>query len=234
MTENFRPENSIAGRPERSQVFEDILVTTCQHEAANIAIGLNGREGILLKEVLMFRNRCIAGMCVAALAGALMLIPATAKAALTAVGSAAPGFTLPSQEAKPVSLSSYRGWWVVLYFYPKDESAGCTIEARNFQRDLAQYQALHAVILGVSLDTVASHRSFCARDSLRFKLLADPDHRVTDAYGVPVHTKYGMHYADRITFLISPTGQVVREWTVRDIPAHSVEVLDALRSLESR
>ena len=182
----------------------------------------------------MFRNRCVTGICVAAFAGALMLMPGNANAALTAVDSAAPGFTLLSQEGKLVSLSSYRGWWVVLYFYPKDESAGCTIEAHNFQRDFAQYQAQHAVILGVSLDTVASHRSFCARDSLSFKLLADPDHRVTDAYGVPVHTSYGTYYAERTTFLISPTGQVVREWTVRDVQTHSGEVLDALRSIVSR
>lgn len=182
----------------------------------------------------MFRNRCVAGMWVAALAGALILMPGTARAALTAVGAAAPGFTLLSQEGKPVSLSSYRRSWVVLYFYPKDESAGCTIEAHNFQRDLVQYQSLHAVVLGVSLDSVASHRHFCARDSLRFKLLADPNHRVTGAYGVPVHTDYGMHYAERTTFLISPTGEVVREWTVRDIQGHSAEVLSELRSLESR
>lgn len=182
----------------------------------------------------MIRERFIAGTCVAALAGVLALVPANARGALTAPGAAAPGFTLPSQEGTPVSLSSYRGRWVVLYFYPKDESAGCTVEAHNFQRDLSEYQALHAVILGVSLDTVASHRSFCTRDSLTFKLLADPDHQVTDAYGVPLHTHDTMHYAERTTFLISPTGSVVREWTVRDIQAHSADVLAALRSLENR
>jgi peroxiredoxin Q/BCP len=173
-------------------------------------------------------------MCVAALASVLTLVPGNARAALTAVDATAPGFTLPSQEGTPVSLSSYQGRWVVLYFYPKDESAGCTIEAHNFQRDLPVYQTLHAVVLGVSLDTVGSHKSFCARDSLTFKLLADPDHRVTDAYGVPVHTYNTMHYAERTTFLISPTGEVVREWTVRDIQAHSAEVLATLRSLENR
>lgn len=182
----------------------------------------------------MFRNSCRSGMCIAALAGLLTLVPGNARAALTAVGTAAPGFTLPSQEGKPVSLSSYRGRWVVLYFYPKDESAGCTIEAHNFQRDLPQYDALHAVILGVSLDTVASHNSFCSRDSLTFKLLADPDHRVIDAYGVPVQAYKAMHYAERTTFLISPAGDVVREWTVHDIQAHSGEVLAAIRSLEKR
>lgn len=133
-----------------------------------------------------------------------------------------------------MSLSIYRGRWVVLYFYPNDESAGSTIEAHNFQRDLLQHQTLHAVILGVSLDTVASHRSFCARGSLTFKLLADPDHRITDACGVSLHTYNTMSYAERTTFLISPTGYVVREWMVHDIPAHSGEVLDALHALENR
>lgn len=182
----------------------------------------------------MIRERFMAVTCVAVLAAVLALMPGNAAGALTAPGAAAPGFTLPSQEGTSVSLSGYRGRWVVLYFYPKDESAGCTVEAHNFQRDLPEYQTLHAVILGVSLDTVASHRSFCARDSLTFKLLADPDHRVTDAYGVPVHTHDTMQYAERTTFLISPTGNVVREWTVRDIQAHSADVLAALHSFEGR
>jgi peroxiredoxin Q/BCP len=176
----------------------------------------------------------MSGTYVAALAGMLALMPGNANGALTAPGAAAPGFTLPSQEGTPVSLSSYRGQWVVLYFYPKDESSGCTIEAHNFQRDLPEYQALHSVILGVSLDTVASHRSFCARDSLTFKLLADPGHQVTDAYGVPLHTHDTMHYAERTTFLISPSGKVAREWTVRDIQSHSAEVLATLHSLENQ
>lgn len=149
---------------------------------------------------------------------------------LVPVGSPAPNFTLPSQENQPVSLSNYHGKWVVLYFYPKDQTSGCTLEAHNFQRDLTQYQALDAVVLGVSLDTVDSHKAFCAKDSLTFKLLADPNHRAIDAYGVPILSYGPMHYAKRTTFLISPQGKIVKEWTVQDIQAHSAEVLAAIQS----
>src|SRR5215831_19792481 len=93
-----------------------------------------------------------------------------------AVGSKAPNFSLPSQEDKNVSLADYKGKWVVLYFYPKDMTTGCTLEAHNFQRDQDKYSAANAVVLGVSLDTVESHKTFCTKDSLTFKLLADPDH----------------------------------------------------------
>src|ERR1700742_1936556 len=146
------------------------------------------------------------------------------------VGTTAPNFTLPSQEDKPISLSEFKGKWVVLYFYPKDQTAGCTIEAHNFQRDLSKYAALNAVVLGVSLDTVESHKSFCTKDSLTFKLLADPDHSAIDAYGVPVRSFGAMHYAERTTFLISPAGKVVKEWTVKDIQSHSADVLAAIQS----
>jgi len=151
---------------------------------------------------------------------------------LAAVGAAAPNFTLPSQEDKPVSLTDYKGKWVVLYFYPKDQTTGCTIEAHNFQRDLPKYDALNAVVLGVSLDTVESHKTWCTKDSLTFKLLADPDHKAIDAYGVPISTRGTMSFAARTTFLISPSGKVVQEWQVKDIQAHSDEVLAAIGSMK--
>src|SRR6201996_8810458 len=140
-------------------------------------------------------------------------------------GATAPNFSLPSQEDSKVSLSQYKGKWVVLYFYPKDMTTGCTIEAHNFQRDLPKYDALNAVILGVSLDTVESHKTFCTKDSLTFKLLADPDHKVIDAYGVPVSAHGDNKFASRDTFLISPAGKIVKFWEVKDIQAHSDEVL---------
>ncbi len=87
------------------------------------------------------------------------------------VGSTAPDFTLNSQEGKPVSLHDFKGKWVVLYFYPKDMTTGCTIEAHNFQRDLAKYEAKDAVILGVSVQDEKSHQEFCTKESLMFKLL---------------------------------------------------------------
>lgn len=177
-------------------------------------------------------HRSVGIVCVGALTGIMTLMPGVARADLAPVGSKAPNFTLPSQEDKPVSLSQYKGKWVVLYFYPKDQTAGCTLEAHNFQRDLSKYHALNAVLLGVSLDTVDSHKKFCTKDSLTFKLLADPHHKVVDEYGVPVQTYKTMHYAERTTFLISPSGKIVKVWTVENIPAHSGEVLAEIRSLK--
>ncbi len=177
----------------------------------------------------MIRSRGMATGFAGALIGSMALAPSAAMAAdLAPVGSAAPAFTLPSQEDKPVSLTDYKGKWVVLYFYPKDQTSGCTLEAHNFQRDQEKYAAANAVVLGVSLDTVESHKTFCTKDSLTFKLLADPDHKVIDAYGVPVKSFGPMHYAARTTFLISPAGKVVKEWEVKDIQAHSEEVLAAI------
>src|ERR1700732_2294465 len=99
-----------------------------------------------------------------------------------AVGSTAPDFTLNSQESKAVSLHDFKGKWVVLYFYPKDFTSGCTVEAHNFQRDQAAYDKARAVILGVSVDTADSHQSFCAKEGLSFKLLADTEKTVSEAY----------------------------------------------------
>ena len=152
-------------------------------------------------------------------------IRARAAGDVLQAGAAAPNFSLPSQEDTQVSLSQYKGKWVVLYFYPKDMTTGCTIEAHNFQRDLPKYEALNAVVLGVSLDTVESHKTFCTKDSLTFKLLADPDHKVIDAYGVPVATRGDAKYASRDTFLISPDGKVAKVWTGVNPNVHSDEVL---------
>src|SRR5206468_4882104 len=102
---------------------------------------------------------------------------------MPAAGQVAPTFTLPSQDGSQIALDSFHGKWVVLYFYPKDMTQGCTIEAHNFQRDLTKYDQANAVILGVSVDSVDSHKQFCAKDSLTFKLLSDTDKKVVDAYG---------------------------------------------------
>ena len=140
-------------------------------------------------------------------------------------GVSAPDFSLPSQEDTKVSLSQYKGKRVVLYFYPKDMTSGCTIEAHNFQRDLPKYEALNAVVLGVSLDTVESHKTFCSKDSLTFKLLADPDHKVIDSYGVPIAGMGPIRFAHRDTFLISPSGKVAKVWTGVNPNTHSDDVL---------
>ena len=127
-------------------------------------------------------------------------------------GQPAPEFTLPSQDGTPISLTSYRGKWVVLYFYPKDMTPGCTIEAHKFQDALPQFEARNAVILGVSVDTADSHKQFCAKDGLTFHLLADPDHKVVSAYGSL--GGYGpIVMASRNTFLIDPQGKIAHVWT---------------------
>jgi peroxiredoxin Q/BCP len=147
-----------------------------------------------------------------------------------AVGATAPAFTLPSQEDKPVSLKDYKGKWVVLYFYPKDQTTGCTIEAHNFERDQPKYNSLNAVVLGVSLDTVEGHKTWCSKDTFSFKLLADPEHKVVDEYGVPVSAHGEMKFAARQTYLISPEGKVVKYWAKVDPNVHSTEVIAAIEA----
>jgi peroxiredoxin Q/BCP len=151
--------------------------------------------------------------------------------ALPAVGQAAPTFTLPSQDGTQISLDTFHGKWVVLYFYPKDMTTGCTIEAHNFQRDQAQYDAANAVILGVSVDTSDSHKQFCTKENLTFRLLADPEHKVVDQYGSLMDWN-GHSFAARNTFLIDPQGKIVKEWTKVDPSHHSEEVLAALAELK--
>ena len=144
------------------------------------------------------------------------------------VGAVAADFTLSSQEGKKVSLHDYRGQWVVLYFYPKDMTPGCTIEAHNFQRDQKEYDAKKAAILGVSVDSVDSHVEFCTKENLTFKLLSDTDKKVVDQYGSL--SPRGM--AARNTFLIDPKGKIAKVWTGVNPNAHSEEVLAALGSMK--
>jgi peroxiredoxin Q/BCP len=151
--------------------------------------------------------------------------------AAPAEGSNAPDFTLPSQEGSSVSLKDYRGKWVVLYFYPKDQTPGCSREAHNFQVDQPKYAERNAVVLGVSLDSVDSHKKFCAKEGLNFKLLADTDHKATDSYGSL--TNLGLvKFAARHTFLIDPSGKVAKAYTSVDPVKHSGEVLARLDSLQ--
>jgi peroxiredoxin Q/BCP len=141
------------------------------------------------------------------------------NAPMPEIGQPAPTFTLPNQEGTPVALDSYKGKWVVLYFYPKDMTTGCTIEAHN--------------ILGVSVDTVDSHKQFCTKDSLTFSLLADPDKKVVESYGSLGN--YGpMVIANRNTFLIDPSGKIVKVWTKVSPQGHSDEVLAAIGQLKSK
>jgi peroxiredoxin Q/BCP len=131
------------------------------------------------------------------------------------VGSPAPDFTLPSDEGGDVSLSDLRGRKVVLYFYPKDDTPGCTIQACDFRDATPSFEGVDAVVLGVSADSVESHRRFREKYDLNFPLLADEDHRVAEAYGVwKEKSMYGRTFMgiERSTFLIGADGNVERAW----------------------
>jgi peroxiredoxin Q/BCP len=145
------------------------------------------------------------------------------------VNQPAPEFTLPTNTGDgEVSLSDYRGQWIVLYFYPQDFTPGCTLEARRFQEDLAKYQAKNTQIIGVSADDVDSHAEFCDSEGLKFPLLADTNGEVSKAYG----SWFGFMSA-RHTYLIDPDG-ILREIFLGVRPAiHSVEVLAHLDELQN-
>lgn len=147
------------------------------------------------------------------------------------VGAPAPDFSLTSNERVQASLKEYRGKWVVLYFYPKDFTSGCTLEAQNFQRDLAKFEQVNAVILGVSVDSAESHKDFCTKEGLRFKLLSDPDAQVSTAYGSLMDYN-GAKLSARNTFIIDPEGKIAQVFTSVKPSGHSEEVLNALVRLQ--
>jgi len=152
-------------------------------------------------------------------------------AKLISEGEKAPDFSLPAQDGSSITLQQYRGKWVVLYFYPKDFTQGCTIEAHNFQRDEAQYQAKGVVILGVSLDSSDSHKEFCTKEGLNFKLLSDESAKVVNQYGSLTEFQ-GKKYAARNTFIIDPDGVVRKIFKGVKPNGHSQEVLVTLADLQ--
>jgi len=164
-------------------------------------------------------------------AALLACSPVNAVSEIPAVGAAAPTFKLVNNEGKEVSLNDFKGKWVVLYFYPKDFTSGCTLEARNFQRDLAKYDAANAVILGVSVDTAESHKEFCTKEGLNFKLLSDPEGKVSTEYG-SVMEYNGAKLSARNTFIIDPQGKVAKVFEKVKVGGHSEEVLAALATLQ--
>jgi thioredoxin-dependent peroxiredoxin len=168
-------------------------------------------------------------LTILSLLAALALSVSVQAADIPAEGSKAPGFKLMSQEGKSVDLKDFKGQWVVLYFYPKDMTTGCTIEAHNFQRDQAQYDAKKAAILGVSADTTDSHQQFCTKENLTFKLLADPEKKTISDYGSLAGN--GM-VAARNTFIIDPNGVIRKVYTGVKPNPHSEEVLAALSALQ--
>jgi peroxiredoxin Q/BCP len=163
----------------------------------------------------------------------LFVAVALSAGTFPAVGKSAPKFKLTSDQGKPTTLRDFRGKWVVLYFYPKDFTSGCTLEARNFQRDLEQYTKRKAVIVGVSIDSAESHKEFCAKEGLSFRLLSDPNAAVSNAYNSVIDYK-GTKLSARNTFIINPRGKLVRVFEKVKPAGHSAEVLAALDDLQKR
>lgn len=147
-----------------------------------------------------------------------------------AVGDAAPEFELSDQDGQLHSLEDYRDQWVVLYFYPKDETPGCTTEACEFRDNIFAFKRINAQILGVSLDDVESHAKFAENHGLPFPLLADVDGKASDAYGVKTKM-FGMTVAKRQTFLIGPDGTIAKHYEKVKPAEHSQQVLADLKEL---
>ena len=161
------------------------------------------------------------------------LAAAAADDARPAVGSHAPEFRLQDQSGKWVSLAEQRGKWVVLYFYPKDNTPGCTTQACEFRDNIFAFRDAGAVILGISVDDVASHKKFAEEHSLPFPLLADSSKEVARRYGV-LRSLGVMEVARRETFLIDPQGRIVRHYGSVDPKGHSQIVLADLKALQAR
>ena len=147
-------------------------------------------------------------------------------------GEPAPDFSAETDRGETVSLKDFAGKHVVLYFYPKDDTPGCTTEACNFRDNISRLEAEGAVVLGISLDSVPSHQKFRDKFELPFTLLSDPEHKVADAYGVyGQKTFVGREYmgVDRATFLIGPDGRIEKVWPKVKPDGHADEVLAALQ-----
>ena len=149
-----------------------------------------------------------------------------------AVGASAPEFELSDQNGQLHSLEDYRDQWVVLYFYPKDETPGCTTEACEFRDNIFAYKGLNAQILGVSLDDVESHKAFAENHGLPFPLLADVEGGVSTAYGVKTRM-FGMTVAKRQTFIVGPDGTIAKHYEKVKPADHSKQVLADLKELSA-
>jgi peroxiredoxin Q/BCP len=177
--------------------------------------------------------RTLAPSRIALLFAALAAFALPASAAAPTVGSAAPAFKLQDQNGKAHSLSDYRGKWVVIYFYPKDDTPGCTTQACSFRDNIFAFDKLNAVILGISVDDAASHKAFAEKHGLPFTLLADPTKATAKEYGV-LKTYMGvMEMARRDTFIIDPQGRIVKHYESVNPDGHSKLVLDDLKALQA-
>ncbi|MBN2016839.1 MAG: thioredoxin-dependent thiol peroxidase [Candidatus Cloacimonetes bacterium] len=152
------------------------------------------------------------------------------------IGDRAPDFTLKNQSEEDVSLSEYAGSWLVLYFYPKDNTSGCTLEAKEFTCLVDDFSDLNAMVIGVSKDSIKSHNNFIEKHDLGFELLSDPEHEVMEKYGVwQIKKLYGRMFMGvvRSTFLISPEGEIAHVWYKVKAKGHAEKVLETLKELQT-
>ncbi|MBP6513583.1 MAG: peroxiredoxin [Steroidobacteraceae bacterium] len=169
-----------------------------------------------------------------ALACLATLLAFPALAGELAVGSPAPKFRLQDQNAKWHALDDYKGKWVVLYFYPKDNTPGCTTQACEFRDNIFAFRDVGAVVLGISIDDVASHRKFAEEHGLPFSILADSDKKVATQYGVLRKFLGMMELARRDTFIIDPQGRIAQHLPEVDPKGHSQVVLTELKKLGAK
>ena len=150
-------------------------------------------------------------------------------------GAKAPDFTLPDADGKSVRLASFKGHPVVVYFYPKDDTSGCTTEAKAFTALLGDFKKAGAEVIGISPDSPERHRKFTAKHGLGVRLLADEERTAAEAYGVWVEkSMYGRKYmgVERSTFLVDAKGKIARSWRKVKVPGHAEQVLAAVRELK--
>lgn len=165
-----------------------------------------------------------------ALMALMSLFTVAAQAAVPSVGTPAPAFSLQDQTGKVRSLADWRGQWVVLYFYPKDNTPGCTEEACTFRDDMNQLTELKAQVVGVSVDTTESHKAFAEKYHLPFPLLADPKAEVAASYGALTDLLV-MKLAKRYTFLIDPQGRIAKAYLSVNTSKHSQDIINDLKQL---
>jgi len=164
----------------------------------------------------------------------LVAFTGAAVASPPAVGQPAPAFKLQDQDGKWHSLADYKGKWVAIYFYPKDDTPGCTTQACSFRDNIFAFNKEGAVILGISVDDVASHKAFAEKHGLPFTLLADADKAVSKSYGV-LKTYMGvMEMARRDTFIVDPQGRIAKHYESVDPEGHSKVVLDDIKALKAK
>lgn len=155
---------------------------------------------------------------------------------MLSLNSKAPNFSAPDQNEKQHSLKDYKGKWVVLYFYPKDDTPGCTKEACNFRDTYHELQSMGVVILGVSKDSVESHKKFAQKYNLNFPILSDPEKEIIETYGAWGSKKFmGRQFegVKRITYLINPKGQIAKVYEKVNPLTHSKEIIEDLNKLNT-